>query len=251
MDTTVEKSIDYTKFKIIDGNRNINKTHVNNLIKSIEHNNLLHLRPIIVDEDYYILDGQHRFLAAQKLEKEFYFIKCTSESYKELITLNRNQKNWTLDDFINFYAVKFKNENYIKLIDLKEKHSLSLACTFLYLQYNIKKKKNREEFENGNFLFNYDLDKIEESINLWSSLHLILSEKDFSALDMLNSIYFRKGFLNFMQSRRINHEQFWNRINSNFLMLHRCFNYDQVLDMLLKIYNKQSPIVIQKGQLFI
>jgi len=246
-----KKTKNYDMFKFIEGNRNIKKSHLNFLTDSIEKNNLLHLRPIIVDENMNILDGQHRFLAAKELGKEIHYIQCSTDNYKELITLNRNQKNWTLQDFANFYAIQFKNENYIKLLNICESHQISLQVLFIYLRFNVKKKVNREEFEEGNFLFNFDEEKLNEHLTDWKILSDLIKEKQMDMTDTIASLFFRKGLFELLESRKIVKEQFWQRIKSNIVILHRCFNYDQVLDMLLKIYNQHSPIVIKKEHLFI
>jgi len=251
VEKNIKKSKDYEKFLFINGNRNIIKEHLNSLKESIKEKNLLSLRPIIIDENNYILDGQHRFVAAQELEVPFYYIKCTSENFKELIILNRNQKNWKLIDFANFYSKHFSNKNYTKLLEISKEYKISILILFIYLNYNIKKKVLRKEFEEGNFLFNFNEEKLKTDLSDWQFCYDFLKEKGFDILDMLNTIYFKKALFMFLNSRRINKETFWERLKTNFVMLHQCFNFDQAINMFLKIYNKNSQINIEKGHLFI
>ena len=70
----VHKTTDYFLFKPIDGNRNKNLLHINRLKKSISENYLFTV--IIVNENYEIIDGQHRFECIKELELPLYYITC-------------------------------------------------------------------------------------------------------------------------------------------------------------------------------
>ena len=61
----VHTTTDYFLFKPINGNRNINRLHLSRLKKSIEENYLFTV--IIVNENYEIIDGQHRFECIKEL----------------------------------------------------------------------------------------------------------------------------------------------------------------------------------------
>lgn len=50
---------DYSKFKHLEGNRNIVKPHLKRLKASMEKNYLF--SPILINEKHEIIDGQHRF----------------------------------------------------------------------------------------------------------------------------------------------------------------------------------------------
>lgn len=251
MEKSIKKSKEYDEFAFIEGNREIINSHLQSLKDSISQKNLLHLRPIVVDENKNILDGQHRFMAAQELEIQFYYIQCKSDDYKELISLNRHQKNWKLYDYAKFYSVNFKNENYSKVLNIINDFKINLLTLFIYLNYNIRKKILRAEFEVGDFLFDFNEEKLKTDLSDWQFFHDFLEEKESDMIDMIKTVYFRKALFLILNSKRINKETFWERIKSNFVMLHRCFNFDQAIEMLLKIYNKSSQFKIEKGQLFI
>lgn len=98
----VFKTYDYSIFKEIEGNRNINKANVNRLIKSME-DELLQV-PIIVNEKYEIIDGQHRFFACQKTKNPIYFIIVRGYSLSQVHRLNAISKKWDFKDYLDAYA---------------------------------------------------------------------------------------------------------------------------------------------------
>lgn len=249
MSEEIQSSTDYLKFQKIEGNRPLSKSHINSLSESIRSKNLLHLRPIIVDENFYILDGQHRLEAAKLCEVPIYYIVCDSEKFKEITRLNQNQKNWKLHDFLKFYAVNFKNPMYQDLLTFMEERGISAETAFIYLNYNIKTKKNREEFCNGEFIFESHMDKAISNYSDWTTFFEFMKEKNCEFLDFIKSLQFRKALMEILNSRKINRQQFWDRIKMNVPSVYRCHNKDESVDMLLKIYNKQSPYVVKKEEL--
>ena len=62
-DLQIHSTCDLGIFKILEGNRNINLGHVERLVKSIQENGFLKM-PIIVNDDFEVIDGQHRLMAA-------------------------------------------------------------------------------------------------------------------------------------------------------------------------------------------
>ena len=62
----VIKTNDYNTFKVMPGNRPVNKLHVRRLSKSMEEKHLM--SPILVNEKMQVIDGQHR-LEAQKSDQ--------------------------------------------------------------------------------------------------------------------------------------------------------------------------------------
>lgn len=93
---------DYSKFAILQGNRQVNKLHVKRLKDSFKESYLL--SPIIVNQNYEIIDGQHRYYAAKELELPLRFIFCNDYSLKEVQLLNTNSSNWKKEDFLKGYC---------------------------------------------------------------------------------------------------------------------------------------------------
>lgn len=120
----IEKTSDYSIFKILDGNRPIEKYHIRKLIKSIEKDNRLNLHPIIVNKDFCVIDGQHRLEAAKSLGVEVFYIQSDSISDLHVIECNVNQKSWEVENYIDYFAIKERTPEYIQLKDMMKSSGL-------------------------------------------------------------------------------------------------------------------------------
>jgi hypothetical protein len=101
-------------------NRNINEKHLSALKKAfVEHGNITKVQPILVNESFEIIDGQHRFMVAQDLHLPVYYTMVPGLNISDARQMNLLHKLWNLDDYIHTYA-KQGNENYIKYQQLRE-----------------------------------------------------------------------------------------------------------------------------------
>ena len=115
----VHKTKDYSLFRSIKGNRDINKVHFSRLKKSIAKKYLFTV--IVVNEHYEIIDGQHRFNVIKELGLPLYYVICTGYGVNEVQILNQNSKNWSTDDFMNGYCDEGIDE-YIVYRQFKNKY---------------------------------------------------------------------------------------------------------------------------------
>jgi hypothetical protein len=93
---------DYAKFKFLQGNRSVDPAHVQELVNSMSENYLQ--MPIHVNQNFQIIDGQHRLEALQILEKPVYYIMHDGWSLDEVHILNTHQVNWSSLDYLNSYV---------------------------------------------------------------------------------------------------------------------------------------------------
>lgn len=98
----VRMTHDYSMFKIMSDNRNLNLLHVKRLVGSFKSNHLV--CPIIVNERYYVIDGQHRLRASEETGMPVYYIVIPGYGINEVQILNTHQKNWSKMDFLNMYC---------------------------------------------------------------------------------------------------------------------------------------------------
>jgi hypothetical protein len=126
----VHTTKDYFLFKSIDGNRTKNNLHVKRLLKSMEEKYLFNV--IIVNENYEIIDGQHRFECIKKLELPMHYIVCEGYGLPEVHKLNANSKNWKVDDFLTAYC-DLGMEDYIMFRDFKNKYKFGVNECFTLL----------------------------------------------------------------------------------------------------------------------
>jgi hypothetical protein len=93
---------DYSLFKILNGNRDVNQLHLRRLKESIKKNHLTTI--IMVNEKFEIIDGQHRFLVCQELKLPINYIISKNYGLNEVQILNANMKNWQTKDYVNGYC---------------------------------------------------------------------------------------------------------------------------------------------------
>jgi hypothetical protein len=93
---------DYSLFSRMDGNRELNKLHVNRLKKSMLKSYLYTV--IVVNESLEIIDGHHRFEAIKGIGLPLNYIICKGYGLSEVHIFNQNAKTWNADDYMNGYC---------------------------------------------------------------------------------------------------------------------------------------------------
>jgi len=163
--TEIQQTTDYDQFDTIIANREVDQSHVNQLIRSIRQNDLLHINPIIVNKNKEVIDGQHRLEAAKQLKKPIYFIQDDKVDRRHIANLNTNQKNWSLIDYVNYYCVE-KVQEFLDLSRLIRKYPFAPISTLITITSS-DGSRNMIEFRNGKLdLKNYkDAVKILDHIN--------------------------------------------------------------------------------------
>lgn len=150
---------DYGVFKFLKGNRDINEQKVNKIIAQLkDHLNILQYAPIIVDENFNILDGQHRYTAAMKTKNNIYFVISKNLERKHVPKINSNSSNWKLKDYLNSY-VDLKNDNYVFLQEVLNKRRINLPVAAALLMFNsvtVHSADVRQAFEDGEFVVKYE-----------------------------------------------------------------------------------------------
>jgi len=98
----VHTTKDYSLFKTLNGNREVNNLHLTRLKESMKKNHLTTI--IMVNEKFEIIDGQHRFLISQELKLPINYIISKNYGLNEVQILNANMKNWQTVDYVNGYC---------------------------------------------------------------------------------------------------------------------------------------------------
>lgn len=143
----VHTTTDYFLFKSIEGNRNKNLMHINRLKRSMADNYLFTV--IIVNENYEIIDGQHRFDVIKELKLPLHYIMCNGYGLNEVHILNQNSKTWNADDYATGYC-NLGYDDYIKYIAFKEKYNLGHNEAMSLLS-GVPNKIDIELFYRGDF----------------------------------------------------------------------------------------------------
>ncbi len=148
----IEKTKEYDIFKILPGNRSLIKSHIKKLKESIEKSNFLNLHPIVINENYEIIDGQHRLEVAKQLGIDIFYILSTNVTDDHLVTSNVNQKSWETENYIDFFACKYQNSTYIELKKMMTRSRLKPKA-LLSLLLGIVSPNILEFLKTGKFKF--------------------------------------------------------------------------------------------------
>lgn len=120
--TIVRRTTDYNKFKLLVGNRKIGDDRITKIRKSLEAVGYV-LNPIIVNENFEIIDGQGRFTTFKEQGMPIDYVIAIGAGVEECVNMNINQKPWSISDYIDSKADLGK-EPYIRLRNLMQRYSM-------------------------------------------------------------------------------------------------------------------------------
>lgn len=140
----------YDMFKKIGGNRKINKANYAKIVKSMKEEQLI--IPIVVNERYEIIDGQHRFTACKDLGKPVYFYMVRGYGLDQVKRANIASSNWKKENYLDMFVAE-GNEIYKEFEEIKERYDLNISNLLKIFAIVQEKQSARVgyEFENGTF----------------------------------------------------------------------------------------------------
>lgn len=151
--TTVTNQVmttdEYDKFKVLIGNRDLNRLHLQRLEKSILKNPLF--TTIMVNEKFEIIDGQHRFNIIKKHKLPLNYIICQGYGLDEVHVLNANQKKFDAIDYLDGY-VKQGLPEYIKFKNFMDKFDFKIMVCLSLLRNTAQNGTNTRDFYEGTFV---------------------------------------------------------------------------------------------------
>lgn len=146
----IQQTTDYSQFKIISTNRDAKAGHVEKLKEGFaKFGNLTKVQPILVNEKFEIIDGQHRFLATEQLGEPVYYTMQPGLGIAEARSMNILHRSWTTDDYAQSYA-RAGDRNYIRYLAIKEDFGFSHSVVLRYIG-GVEKNQVWREFRNGDF----------------------------------------------------------------------------------------------------
>lgn len=119
------ETTDYNMFNIMKGNRDLRK--ISDLEKRMNNTKgYPFYLPIIVNDKFEIIDGQHRYFLCEKHNKPIRFIKQEDANIEDIITINIANNKWLLSDYIKSHADR-GNGYYQMVYNLKIKSEVELG----------------------------------------------------------------------------------------------------------------------------
>jgi hypothetical protein len=228
---------DYSLFKMVDGNRPINKKKVERIIKEIKAgNDVLDECPILVTEQnghMDIKDGQHRFQIAKQLKRAVHYIIHEQQmSLYNVATMNSNTEKWTAENFINCYATA-GNENYIRLKQFRDKYNIAIGSCLTLLTYGVQKNDGListlyDHFQQGTF----EIKTYKQAVQYMELC------KSFSEYKYWTSRAFLISMTKILQAGKCDMDVLLKKFNENPLALIYSPDWKKIIANLEEIYNK-------------
>lgn len=241
--TNLNKTKDYSIFKKHENNRAIDPFNLKKIVASLKIQNLLEFRPILIDANYRIIDGQHRLEAAKQLELEVYYQVNQESTHEDIVLLNSNQKKWLQEDYVNYYISR-GNLEYKKLKDYAIQKGLPIAEVLSMTKW--KSTEQSSEVRVGTYKFpdadylstmNITLDKLSDIIRILDKY--ILSNKKF-----ISGRKFKRALLAFLKNPEVDFQTFLSKITLKVDVVKACADTYAYYNMFKDIYNwkNQNPL---------
>jgi len=229
----VYETRDYDIFKRLDGNRAIKDGRVKKIIDSIMAVGYLPV-PVIVNEKYEIIDGQGRIEACRKTEEPVYYIKVPKIGIEECISMNINQANWKVMDYIESYAERgVRSYQYLlKILDNYQKYYKQRTVLYAIFDKTPSGKGLVSDIKNGSILIDqktYDRARV--------ALSWLISVKDAVEYIGGHTEYYYMALLYCYRRDDIDNERLIEKVKKEQLNLLPVTGMLQALDQLEAIYN--------------
>lgn len=141
------ETLNYDQFKLMKGNRSVNKLHVRRLVLSFKTAYLF--SPICVNEKMEVVDGQHRLEAARELGLPIRYFVMQGYGLHEVHLLNANSANWKKTDYLNGYC-NLGFPEYLKMQQfMKDYPDLQFSVVEAMLTDNVGGANNKGAVKGG------------------------------------------------------------------------------------------------------
>lgn len=234
MSTTykIRSTKDYSAFKTVKGNRQVRPAHVKKLKLAIEKDpGSIKYNPILINEDWEVIDGQHRLTAISQLDLDVYFVQVPGLKLEDVQKLNSLNKQWQPIDYAKAFA-KIGNQNYARYVEVKEDRELSLNHDSLMRYLALDNPITSQSFNEGKL-------KVD---NFERSKELLMQLREVGAYyERYNIRSFALAFLRLAQEEDYDHKRMLTQMRKYAVDLIEDYSKEQDYYMaLIKVYNFQK-----------
>lgn len=234
---------DYSIFKFSSLNRQVNEQHIKELVAAIKKNNQLDANPILVNSDFEIVSGQHRFLAAKKLNLPVYYIQKDSEDIPDIyfLTSNMNQRESKLIDSINFYSMNKEIPDYIYFKKTIELLKISPGAVSSLIGNIHGCKTYAHAIRSGSFKLAMSQKETDDLVKKYYDLKEVLKYLPFSVKCIYSTSKFCQAFADFYRIPEIDWRIFETRIRTNWKMLDiNLYGSAAWYQRFIEVYNRKA-----------
>jgi hypothetical protein len=211
INVAVESTLNYDKFKFFKGNRPIQEKKIKSILKSVEGGiNLFPYCPILVNKDYFVIDGQHRLESCKRLKSYVYYIVVPSFTLYQIAQINSVVTKWSYSDFTTAY-IESGIEDYKQLMFFKDKYEMPYTLCIALLMLGSSNERDSsltETFYRGEFKCNH-YEKAKKILDLvYDYLDICIFYKDRNfvrAVELISrmSEYKHKGIITYLKSHEM------------------------------------------------
>jgi len=238
---------DYSLFKFLKGNRHINSAHCEALKKSLLNKPMLHIRPILVNSKYEIIDGQHRFQASKELGEPIYYIIEPDADYNVAIALNANSKNWGIGDYVDMFAEQGCTQ-YSKLVKFAKDNDVNLDIALCVILNQRPGGQFSRNLKKGIFEHDFDELKLAESIAKCKNFIDFIKVRNRKDKLYLSTKNFWLAVMRFMNHPDVDWSKFLEKVELNLHLLGPQSQIKRYLQTFMAIYNhKKKNKITMKG----
>ena len=248
--SVVHETYEYDKFEVLKSNRPINESHVIRLAESMQEEYLL--SPIVVNKNFWIIDGQHRFTAAKDKGLPIRYIIGKNYGLEQMKMYNVNSSNWGKKDFLDHYVTKGCKQ-YIDFKGFMNTYPFfSFASAFNLLAQSGDNKAKKvgdkriltKHFDKGLFVIkDYGFSvQVADAIKSMKP-YLFRDQKGvITHLPFYNNRTFLTIMRHLISKNDYDHDRMIHKLKVHgSKLLYKCTTADEFYQMLEKIYNFKSP----------
>lgn len=225
---------EYDKFSFFDTNRVTNISHISSLKESMCDLGLLKA-PILVNKQFQIIDGQHRFAACRELGIPVEYIIGHKYGEKEIQVLNNKSKAWSPKDYLHHFKSKSLKE-YVRFDRFLKNHqmSISVARNFMF-----NPAFNYNAFKAGNFI-NHEWGVSEHFAQRYNHLLECCPSWRMGSNKIATTKYFLRAFVTILRNEDVPFKEFLDRCVAYGHELKREGTKEAYLLAFETMYNKQK-----------
>lgn len=220
----------YNLFKFSKFNRNV--IYRKDLMEEAKRG---FIAPIIVNEDFIVIDGQSRLKHAEYAKVPIKYMVVEGLTEKDIVRMNTTQLSWSIKDYIQSYANE-GNAEYQKLIELLNGSNMNVA-PIAAIGLGVFETGGRvtSAVKNGEFKF-VDYQETVQFLNYYSDFIQETELPNFSKLSLaVYQIYKIKKFDKKRLIKKINESRDKDKLNVS-------LNKNAYIENLLDMYNNRTRI---------
>ena len=217
INTDVLYTQDYSKFKLMEDNRDVDDSHVAELVEKNE-----------------IIDGQRRFTSCKILGIPVMYLVSYKTTIKDVLLINTSQKSWNRHDYLKAYSHNnhWNHAEYRKISTFLKTYSLKfdIALFLLYGQpIQHSAGKGLKDFKMGDF-------KVENLEGAQRHANQLMKIKAF-APNLVDIGKFCKAFLKVSLIDDFSYVVAYKQLEKNTKKFDKCQNQEDWDEAMVKAYN--------------